>query len=79
MVFGSGYLANIGIIATLMGANDAVFVDETSERKSYEVFLEGAALRWRDGGRIVDREPDATRMRLAIAAVVRHLPIKRQL
>lgn len=65
--------------AEIAAAIDAVFVDETSERKSYEVFLEGAALRWRDGGRIVDREPDATRMRLAIAAVVRHLPIKRQL
>ncbi len=39
MVFGSGYLANIGIIATLMGANDAVFVDELA----HNCILTGAA------------------------------------
>ncbi len=65
--------------AGIAAAIEAVFADETSARKSYEVFLEGAALRWRDGDEIVEREPEATRTRLAIAAIVRHLPIKRQL
>lgn len=40
MVFGSGYLANVGIIATLMGANDAVFVDELA----HNCILAGAEL-----------------------------------
>lgn len=39
MVFGSGYLANVGIIATLMGANDVVFVDELA----HNCILAGAA------------------------------------
>ncbi len=39
MVFGSGYLANVGIISTLAGANDAVFVDELA----HNCILTGAA------------------------------------
>ena len=40
MVFGSGYLANVGIIATLIGANDVVFVDELA----HNCILAGAAM-----------------------------------
>lgn len=63
----------------IAAAIEAVFADETSARKSYEAFLDGATLRWRDGERILDREPNATRTRRAIAAIVRRLPVKRQL
>ncbi len=39
-VFGSGYLANVGIISTLMGRNDAVFVDELA----HNCILSGAKM-----------------------------------
>jgi 8-amino-7-oxononanoate synthase len=39
-VFGSGYLANLGIISTLMGKNDLVLVDELS----HSCILAGGAL-----------------------------------
>ena len=59
---------------------DAIYFDETSARKSYEVTLEDGALRWRDGGdRVLDREPEASRTRRLVAGIVRHLPVKRQL
>ena len=40
---------------------DAIYFDETSAGKSYEVTLEDGALRWRDGGRVLNREPEASR------------------
>lgn len=40
LVFGSGYLANLGIISALMGANDLVLVDELS----HSCILSGAEL-----------------------------------
>jgi 8-amino-7-oxononanoate synthase len=45
-VFGSGYLANLGIISTLMGKNDLVVVDELS----HSCILAGAEL---SGGRML--------------------------
>ncbi len=45
-VFGSGYLANLGIISTLIGRNDLVLVDELS----HSCILAGAAL---SGGKML--------------------------
>ena len=45
-VFGSGYLANLGIISALIGANDLVLVDELS----HSCILAGAAL---SGGKML--------------------------
>jgi putative cardiolipin synthase len=58
---------------------ETVFERLTAADVSYEAFLDGGALRWHDGERVLTREPRATRSRLWIAAIVRHLPIKSQL
>jgi len=46
LVFGSGYLANLGILSALMGKNDLLLVDELS----HSCILAGAAL---SGGKIL--------------------------
>lgn len=59
---------------------EAVFADQTAPAKSYESVLESGRLFWRDpDGSLLDREPQASRGRLLVAAIVRWLPIKRQL
>lgn len=58
---------------------DRVFEIQTASAKSYEVFLDGGALRWHDGVRALDAEPLASRSRRLFAAIVRHLPVKSQL
>ncbi len=62
MVFGSGYLANVGIIATLLGANDAVFVDELA----HNCILAGAAA---SGARVyIFRHNDVAHLESLLAA-----------
>lgn len=58
----------------------AVFADQTAPARSYEAVLDAGRLRWREqDGRLLDREPQASRGRLLVAAIVRRLPVKTQL
>lgn len=65
--------------AAITAELDRAFERGTRPEKSYEVYLEGSALRWHDGTRALTREPRASRSRRIVAAIVRHLPIKSQL
>ena len=58
---------------------DRVFERQSAREKSYEVFLDGSAVRWHDGERVLSQEPLASRSRRLFAAIVRHLPVKSQL
>ncbi|MFO1106695.1 MAG: phospholipase D family protein [Amaricoccus sp.] len=66
--------------AAITAEIEAVFAAETAPARSYEALLEDGALRWRDqDGTILRHEPQASRGRLLVAAIVRLLPVKRQL
>lgn len=72
-----GLLVEDAEIATQI---DAVFVDATSERKSYEVVLGENGLQWHEGnGPVLDSEPETGRARRLVAEIVRYLPVKGQL
>jgi putative cardiolipin synthase len=56
-----------------------VFAEETEAKRSYRVVLAGDSLRWQDGDRRLDREPDASMRRRAMASIIRLLPVESQL
>jgi putative cardiolipin synthase len=66
--------------AALAREMEAVFAEETAEKRSYRLVLSGDSVRWQDrGGKILDSEPDASLRRRMVAAMISLLPVESQL
>ncbi len=66
--------------AALARQMQAIFAEETAPKRSYRVVLSDGRIGWQDeAGRILDREPDASLRRRALATVISLLPVELQL
>jgi putative cardiolipin synthase len=65
--------------AELARRMQVVFQQETAPKRSYRVVLRNGRIGWQQHGGIVEREPDASLRRRAVATLISLLPVESQL
>lgn len=61
--------------ADLAREMQTVFEAETADKRSYGLVLAGDSIRWRDGGRMLEREPEASLRRRMLSRAISLLPV----